>query len=102
MPIDFETTLRTAELARLNLKSGLSPEEAPAALAKLAEELADIIGYFDILNEIDTSGVEPLYSPLLEVAGSRPDEPESRANPEDILSQAPNRLGSFFVVPKIM
>ncbi|KXS56509.1 MAG: hypothetical protein AMR96_02400 [Candidatus Adiutrix intracellularis] len=102
MPIDFKTTLRTAELACLNLKSGLSPEEAPAALARLTKELTDIINYFNILNEINTSEVEPLYSPLLEVAGLRPDEPERRANPEELLSQAPNRLGSFFVVPKII
>ena len=102
MPIDLETVQRTAELARLDLTCGLSPDEAPAALAKLAEELSGIVGHIDILSEADTDGVEPLYSPMLDAPGPREDVPIDGARPEDILNLAPDRIGTLFAVPKIL
>jgi aspartyl-tRNA(Asn)/glutamyl-tRNA(Gln) amidotransferase subunit C len=102
MPIDLKTVERTAELARLDVRGGLDPAEASATLGRLAEEMAGIISYMDILKEADTDGVEPLYSPLEEVSGPRPDEPGRGAEPEELLSQAPERVGRFFAVPKII
>ncbi len=102
MPIDLETVKRTADLARLDLTRGLSPDEAPAALAKLADEMATIVGYIDVLGEADTAGVEPLYSPLLEAPGPRPDAARDSGLAEDLLAQAPDRFGDFFAVPKIL
>lgn len=102
MPIDLKTLERTAELARIDLTHGLSESEAPAYLEKLTGELSTIVGYIDVLAEADTEGVEPLYSPMLEVAGYRDDVPERRSEPEDILSQAPDRIGNLFAVPKII
>ena len=102
MPIDLKTVERTAELARLDPRYGLGQEEAEAALARLAGEMADIIGYMDILREAPTAGVEPLYSPLAEAPGPRPDEPGRGADPEELLAQAPERVGRFFSVPKII
>ena len=102
MPIDLKTVQRTAELARLNLAHGLSPEEAGPAMEKLAAELNTIVGYIDILGEAATDGVEPLYSPMLEAPGPRADIPAQTVDVEDILSQAPDRLGNLFAVPKII
>jgi aspartyl-tRNA(Asn)/glutamyl-tRNA(Gln) amidotransferase subunit C len=96
MPLNREVLERTAALARLKI------DPDPAAAASLAEELAGIVAAIDILSEADTSGVEPLYSPLAEVAGPRPDEPGRGADPEDLLNQAPDRVGCFFAVPKII
>jgi aspartyl-tRNA(Asn)/glutamyl-tRNA(Gln) amidotransferase subunit C len=96
MPLDHKTVERTVELARLQL------DPDPAAAAQLVEEFAGIIKAIDILSEADTSGVEPLYSPLAEVAGPRPDEPGRGAEPEALLEQAPDRVGRFFAVPKII
>lgn len=102
MPIDLKTVLRTAELARLDLASGLTEAEAPPALNKLADELAGIVGHIDILSEADTEGVEPLYSPMIDPPGPRPDEPLDNRNIEEMLDQAPDRLGNLYVVPKII
>ena len=102
MPIDLKTVQRTAELARLDLAYGLEPCQAEAAVAKLADELAGIVRHIDILGEAGTQGVEPLYSPMLEVAGDRPDVPRNSGLTEDILGQAPDRIGDFFAVPKIL
>ena len=102
MPIDLKTVQRTAELARLDLTYGLDPAQALASVEKLAEELAGIVGYIDILSEADTGGVEPLYSPMLEVPGARADIPRDSGLTEEILGQAPDRIGDFFAVPKIL
>jgi len=96
MTLDRKTAERIAELARLQI------DLDPAAAAGLAGELAGILQAMDVLNEADVSGVEPLYSPLAEVAGPRPDEPGRGAEPEALLSQAPERVGRFFAVPKII
>jgi len=102
MPIDMETMQRTAQLARLDLAYGLSEEEAPAALEKLADEMAGIVKYIDVLGEADTEGVEPLYSPMLEAAGPRPDVPRDSGLTEAIVEAAPDHIGTMFAVPKIL
>lgn len=102
MPIDLKTVQCTAELARLDLALGLDPDQARAAVDKLAEELAGIVDNIDILSEADTDGVEPLYSPMLEAPGYRADVPRDSGLSEDILAQAPDRIGDFFSVPKIL
>jgi len=102
MPIDLKTVLHTAELARLDLTYGLSPAEAQAALDKLADEMAGIVGHIDILSELNTDGIEPLYSPMLEPIGPRADVVIESGATEDILSQAPDRIGNLFAVPKIL
>ena len=95
--MDQNTVERTAALAHLRI------DPDPAVAARLAEEMAGLVKAIDILSEADVSGVEPLYSPLLEeVAGLRPDEPGRGAEPEALLDQAPDRVGRFFVVPKII
>ncbi|UQZ90889.1 Asp-tRNA(Asn)/Glu-tRNA(Gln) amidotransferase GatCAB subunit C [Deltaproteobacteria bacterium Smac51] len=102
MPIDLKIVQSTASLARLNLAQGLEPEQAQADLEKLTHELATIVGYIDILGEADTQGVEPLYSPMLEAPGAREDVVINSNTTEEILEQAPDRIGSFFAVPKIL
>ncbi len=102
MTIDPKTVEKTATLANLDLTWGLSPEEAPAALAKLAGEMDNIVSYMDILAEADTSGVEPLYSPMIEPQMPREDIPQNSGLAEDLLNQSPERWGDFFTVPKII
>jgi aspartyl-tRNA(Asn)/glutamyl-tRNA(Gln) amidotransferase subunit C len=97
MSMDQKTVEQTAALARLQI------DPDPAVAARLAEDMAGLVKAVDILSEADTSGVEPLYSLLPEeVAGLRPDEPGRGADPEALLDQAPDRVGRFFAVPKII
>ncbi|MDR2404780.1 MAG: Asp-tRNA(Asn)/Glu-tRNA(Gln) amidotransferase subunit GatC [Deltaproteobacteria bacterium] len=106
MSIDVKTAETIAQLARLDLTLGLSEGEAPAALSKITEEFSKIVGYMDILNELDTSGVEPLYSPMLNPEPPREDMPRSdserSAKSETILELSPLVSHRFFIVPKVV
>ncbi|MCC8194318.1 MAG: Asp-tRNA(Asn)/Glu-tRNA(Gln) amidotransferase subunit GatC [Deltaproteobacteria bacterium] len=98
-----EKVLRVAKLARLDLGSGLSPEDAAAKLATFAKQFDDIVALMDTLAEVDTTGVEPLYWPLAVAAAPPRDDAAARHNTrEELLRNAPEQDGRFFIVPKIV
>ncbi len=65
-------------------------------------QLADILGYFDKLQELETTGVEPMAHAveIHNVFGQ--DEPGESLPAEQALANAPQRDGDFFKVPKII
>ena len=94
MPISSEDAAKVAKLARLRLDDD--------KLERFAGQMDGILAYMDTLAECDTSGVEPLYSPVEHDAPLREDVAVKRFARADILAQAPESDGSFFVVPKIV
>ena len=92
--ISDETIRHVARLARIEV----SGERVPA----LARELATILSYFDKLNELDTSGVEPLTRAVDLHSVLADDEPRPCLTTEEALAAAPDRDGSFFKVPKVL
>lgn len=102
MPIDLETIAHIADLARLDPAHGLEEAEARAALEELTGDLAAVVGYIDVLAEAATEGVEPLYSLMLEAPGTRADQAAAINSSQEILGLAPDRIGNFFAVPKIL
>ncbi|NCD25645.1 MAG: Asp-tRNA(Asn)/Glu-tRNA(Gln) amidotransferase subunit GatC [Deltaproteobacteria bacterium] len=94
MKISPEKVQGIASLARLEI----TPEQAPI----LAAQMGDILGYMDTLNELDTSNVEPMYTPVAHVSVLRPDETSKEFPREDILRNAPENNGEYFVVPRIV
>lgn len=93
MKLDPTTIEKMAHLARLQL----TPEES----AQMKETLSKILGWMEQLNEVDTTGVEPLIhlSPSINVF--REDRAQPGLDPELVLSNAPSRDGHFFTVPKV-
>ncbi|OCC16438.1 Aspartyl-tRNA(Asn) amidotransferase subunit C [Dissulfuribacter thermophilus] len=83
-----------SELARLSF----SEDE----LEVIANQLNDILGYIDKLNELDTAGIEPTTHAQELVNAFRMDEPQESLNVDDSLSNAPEREGGQFVVPRII
>ncbi len=83
-----------AHLARLRL----SEEEAE----KFTSQLDQILSYFEKLQELDTSQVEPTSHPIPIVNAFREDEVKSSLDIEDALANAPEKEGNFFKVPKII
>lgn len=85
--------------------------EHVAKLARLAltedekrlytEQLSRIIDFFGELDKVDTTGVEPMSHALPVVNVMREDVVEPPPGHEVILTNAPDKEGPFFKVPKI-
>jgi aspartyl-tRNA(Asn)/glutamyl-tRNA(Gln) amidotransferase subunit C len=93
MKISRQEVAKTSELARL--------EADQEKLELFAGQLSSILEYMDTLNELDTSQVEPLYTPFDLQTPFREDEPRQEHQRQDVLQNAPKQDGSFFIVPKI-
>jgi aspartyl-tRNA(Asn)/glutamyl-tRNA(Gln) amidotransferase subunit C len=86
-----------ASLANL----ALSEEE----IARLRADLDGILEHMDQLNEIDTSGVEPMAQVLFddeETATLRADVPHAPLGNQTALANAPQPGSGYFKVPKVI
>jgi len=97
--VTVEDVERVAELAHLEL----APEETP----RMLHDLNAILDYVAELNELDTSGVEPLaqVSELLGVAAAgalRADVVLASLDRAVVMAQAPETDQVFFKVPKVI
>ena len=94
MKITVEAVERVAMLARLRLTA----EEN----SRLTQQLDDILEYMDKLNQLDTGQVVP-FTPAIDSENAlRQDAVTNPPNPEALLTNAPDRDGTFFKVPKII
>lgn len=68
----------------------------------LAGQFGDIVGHMDKLNSVDTTNIEPLYSPAAHEAFNRVDEAVNTRDRQEILANAPQTDGEYFIVPRIV
>ncbi|GAB4005021.1 Asp-tRNA(Asn)/Glu-tRNA(Gln) amidotransferase subunit GatC [Spirosoma migulaei] len=94
MKVDHETLQKIAHLARL----GVKPEEE----ADLLNSLNGVLTWMEQLNEIDTTGVEPLTHISMETNVLRDDVVGNQLSRERALSNAPQHDEQFFEVPKVL
>jgi aspartyl-tRNA(Asn)/glutamyl-tRNA(Gln) amidotransferase subunit C len=94
MTIDQETVDKIAHLARLELTGDEKQE--------MIKDMNKILGFMDKLNEIDTSGVEPLVYMTNEVNGLREDVIKQEITHEEALLNAPKQDGDYFLVAKVI
>ena len=83
---------KIAKLARL--------DPNPEQIARYARQMAGILDYMDVLDSVDTSRVEPMYSPVAGETVFREDSVQPSASQEEILANAPDTDGKYFIVPK--
>jgi aspartyl-tRNA(Asn)/glutamyl-tRNA(Gln) amidotransferase subunit C len=65
-------------------------------------DLQKMIAFIDKLNEIDTTGVEPLLHMSENTDHYREDVVQGTISREEALKNAPDHDGSFFRVPKVI
>ena len=98
MKIAREDVVRVAELAYLDLNED--------ELEKYRRQLDEILDYIGKLNELDTSGVEPMAQVLADDQTADPTLREDLVVPagvaEDVLRQAPDPEPPYFRVPKVI
>ncbi|MDE2239728.1 MAG: Asp-tRNA(Asn)/Glu-tRNA(Gln) amidotransferase subunit GatC [Rhodospirillales bacterium] len=94
MSLDAATVRRIAKLARIRVND----EE----VSTLQNELNAILGYVEQLGEVNVEGVEPLSGGAQMALRQREDKLTDGDMAEKILANAPDRIGNFFAVPKVV
>ncbi len=69
---------------------------------KMAKDLAEIVEFVELLNEVDTSEVDATFSTLNNPTPLREDEPKRSEVIKDVLKHAPKAKDGYFIVPKII
>ncbi|MEO1928463.1 MAG: Asp-tRNA(Asn)/Glu-tRNA(Gln) amidotransferase subunit GatC [Nautiliaceae bacterium] len=69
---------------------------------KMAKDLAEIVEFVEMLNELDTSEIDATFSTLNNPTPLREDEVVENNIIEEVLSHAPKAKDGFFIVPKII
>jgi aspartyl-tRNA(Asn)/glutamyl-tRNA(Gln) amidotransferase subunit C len=94
MSLDTATVRRIASLARIRLEE----EE----VGRMQAELNGILGWIEQLQAVDTTGVEPMAGGGAVSLRMREDAVTDGGIPEQVLANAPDRMGEYFGVPKVV
>ena len=92
MKITTEMVDYISQLSRLSL-----PEEEKAAMTA---QLEQIVGYMDVLNTLDTTGVEPMSHVFPVKNVTREDVVEPSQDRGELLANAPVPDDEAFLVPR--
>lgn len=94
MQVDSATVRRIARLARIKV----SDDEAKG----LEGELSGLLDWVRQLDEVDTTGVEPMTRVVAREIPMRADVVTDGGIPDDVTANAPQADDHFFVVPKVV
>lgn len=97
MKITDEEVRRVAELAALALRDD--------EVERMAKDLDSILSHIDKLNELDTTGVEPMAQVLFdaeETATLREDRERPSLSNSEALANAPASGNGYFKVPRVI
>lgn len=95
MKITEQTLDRIAELARLDVSD-------PASRAALLADMQRVFDFVEKLNEVDTTGVEPLIFMTDEVDVLREDVASIGITKQEALINAPVKDSDYFKVPRVV
>jgi len=94
MKIDKETLNKIAHLARLEF------DEKDAV--KMMQDMSSMVSFVEKLNEVDTTGIEPLTTMSHEMNALREDEVKPHLDHNLALLNAPKKDENYFRVPKVL
>ena len=94
MSLDPATVRRIAKLARIRVSE--------AEVATLQLELNSILGWIEQLDEVNVDGVVPLSGAAQMALRLREDLVTDGGQADAVLANAPDRIGDFYAVPKVV
>lgn len=94
MDIDIKQIEQIANLSRIKL----TDDEKDI----FREQLTDILGYIEKLNELDTDDVQPMAYATSIKNVFREDQQKSSFPRQEILELSPSSTNGFFKVPKVL
>ncbi|MBL7557748.1 MAG: Asp-tRNA(Asn)/Glu-tRNA(Gln) amidotransferase subunit GatC [Bdellovibrionaceae bacterium] len=83
-----------AHLSRLELSEAESNQ--------LGKDLGKVLNFFNQIAEVNTTGVEPMVTPVEIENYLREDEKNNEITTEEIMANAPSRAGNLFKVPPVV
>ncbi|MDA0770674.1 MAG: Asp-tRNA(Asn)/Glu-tRNA(Gln) amidotransferase subunit GatC [Chloroflexi bacterium] len=98
MTNDSELTAAEVRHIALLARIGMTDEEVEA----MRHDLSNIMDQFEILNQVDTEGVEPTGHSVDITSVMRDDVSRPSLPKEDVLANAPNREGDRVRVKAVM
>ena len=94
MKIDKNTTVKIAKLSRIGIED--------SEIDEFSKQLDAILNWVDLLNEVDTDNIEPLNNVSMAKLPLRKDIKNNKNLSNEILSNAPEKLEDYFIVPKVV
>ena len=95
MLIDEKITLKIASLAKLELTD--------QEIKEYSKDLTNILKWMEELKEVDVSNVQPVTSVTENELYEREDNAyKNTVEQEKILLNAPEKIGEYFTVPKVI
>lgn len=94
MSFDYKDVEKIAHLARLSVSDDKKDE--------IVRDLSNILALVEQLNEVDTSGVEPMAHPLAEAQRLREDKVSESNQREQFQASAPLVEKGLYLVPKVI
>ncbi len=94
MKIDTETVDKIAHLARLEFDA--------TGKEQIIKDMNNMLTFVEKLNELDTTGVEPLIYMSDEVNTLREDEVIQVISQDEALKNAPKHDSDYFKVPRVI
>jgi aspartyl-tRNA(Asn)/glutamyl-tRNA(Gln) amidotransferase subunit C len=95
MFIDEKITLKIASLAKLELTD--------QEIKEYSKDLTNILKWMEELKEVDVSNVQPVTSVTKNELYEREDSAyKNTVEQEKILLNAPEKVGEYFTVPKVI
>lgn len=96
--VDEKKIMHIAKLARLKIST--------ADAAHYGEQLTKVLNHFDQIAKIDTTNIQPMTSPLeaeyFDDSSFRADAVQSLFTAEEMLENAPEKMGNLFKVPPVV
>ena len=94
MRLSREEVLHIALLARLGLTE--------AEVNRFSEQLSNLLESFEILQQVDTTGIPPTAQSIVLQNVVRSDEAQASLSQDQVLANAPRKDGDFFRVRAVL
>ena len=94
MSVDKDTVRRIAKLARVAMDD--------AQASEMEKELNALLAWVEQLSDVDCTNVPPMTSVAAQRLAMREDVVTDGGYADDLMKNAPQSEGHFFVVPKVV
>ena len=94
MKITKEEVIHVSKLARLEMDD--------TDIDTFSQQIGTILEYFETLNQVDTTGINPTSHAISLTNAFRQDEGKEHLNRESALANAPEKENGYFLVPKVI